>query len=126
MRPDRKQVSYLYKACVIPYEQLLTSKWKWEAGEKPRILQAYIMYCEAAEVRDLERIPEMLDAFIAVVQARGKKWSQWESANRINYLGFVLKRDDIKLAGVKANPDKGPKATDFAIAGTKSSDDWDF
>jgi len=126
MRPDRKLVSHLYKSCVVPFEELAKTKWVWDKGEKPRILQTYITYCEAAGVRDDSRIEEMVGDFIEEIQKRGKKWGQWAHANRSNYLGFVLKRDDIKIAGAKLNPENKAKAEDFAIAGTQDSEEWDF
>lgn len=126
MRPDRKQVSTLYKGTVSYFEELTSSKWSWNSGEKPRILQGYIIFCEAAGVRDKDRIPEMMDLFLKIMEKRSKKWIQWSEASRVNYLGFLLRREDLKVEGSKMNTDNKADAKDLEIAGTKTSDEWEF
>ena len=126
MKPDKTRLKYLYQSVVEPYEKKIKSKWKWEKGEKERVVQNYIMFCEAAGVRDLERIDEMIQEYLKFATKRANQWVTWQHAERRNYLGFVLNRDEAKIAGSKMNQDNAPKANDLNIAGTQTSEHWDF
>jgi len=126
MRPKRQQLTKLYNVAKTPYEILTKAEWDWNKDEKKRVLQSFIMFCELQGVRDRERLDEMMDAYSIYIMEAAKTWIGWQHASRINYLGFVLKKDNMAIYVAKMNQPKQNDAQSKNIAGTKESGDWEF
>lgn len=124
MRPKGPQLTSLYKSVSSQYETAIDVKWKWQAGEKKRVLQSFIRFCESMKVRDRELLEEMMSGFGSYVEKQSKLWSKWDKATRENYLGFVMKTESIAIYVAKTVRDDS--AEELEIEGTKTNDEWDF
>ena len=123
MRPKGSELTKLYKLTTKPYEDILDLKWDWNKGEKKRVLQSFIQFCEVNKVRDRELLEEMMLEFQNYVQIQAKAWSKWDRADRNNYIGFLARKESIAMYFQKQKEDS---ASDTEIAGTEDQDEWSF
>jgi len=96
------------------YLQSARTRFVYQKGDKQKIQKMYVLLCDSMKLQDYEtELEQSLDGFQEYVNLQTKKWSNWKSASRSNYLGFLLNRDNIASFGMKKTKTQTEEVTGF-------------
>jgi hypothetical protein len=118
--PDqRKSVYNLFQK---KYKIVTGSNFRWEIGERKRVIAIFTKISEALGLRDGEHFPKVFEIYSDYLLSHIKSWSCWSNATRKNLLGFLDKVENINIFINKSlNVHR-----EIDIAGTGGKDEWEF
>lgn len=99
MKFDAAQKKDAYTAFVYYLEKLETHiKWKWETGEKARVVTIMTIMSDELLLDDFE---ELYKHFCAYLEETMGDWLKWPESARYNLIGYLTDKNRIRLFASK-------------------------
>jgi hypothetical protein len=126
MRLSAANRTKVYDAFIEVFEIATSAKFKWQPSEKDRVKNIFIRVAETMGCREEEDFDKVFTMYQKYLVNTVDKWIRWEKRDRMNYVGFMDKKENISIfvSGVQAQ--RKMKESSNEIAGTKHAEQWDF
>jgi hypothetical protein len=126
MRLSAANRTKVYDAFIEVFEAATGAKFKWQPSEKERVKNIFIRVAEAMACREEEDFDRAFLMYQRYLVNAVDKWIRWDKRDRMNYVGFMDKKENISIfvSGVQAQ--RKLKESSHEIAGTKHAEQWDF
>lgn len=119
-----KKLKVVYNTVKKVYYKNVKKNFKFKKGEKSRIKDVFTHIKEALkENEENTSFKNVLDFFEDYLDSKTKSWLAWDKKSRFNYIGFLLREEDIYvfIKGETIDDDE-----DLDMAGYNDSESWDF
>jgi hypothetical protein len=126
MRLSSSNRTKVYDGFIEVFEIATSAKFKWQPSEKDRVKNIFIRVAEAMNCREEEDFDKVFNMYQKYLVNAVDKWIRWDKRDRLNYVGFMDKKENISIfvSGVLAQ--RKMKESSHEIAGTKHAEQWDF
>lgn len=119
MKLDRSKRNKIYKGFDHVYKKHVGIPFKFQKGEKGRVVNLFTQFCELSGVRDPDLFDEVYLEFAKYLISKTKEWLSWEHASRVNYIGFLDKPQSMSIFIKKTD------SQETSIAG-QTDEGWSF